>query len=81
MTAEWFTEPEGFIAETAWGRFQDTPIFRSLAREHNGAVSTHETNAFRKALLTKAIADGGQGVWIDTDSFGPVADLDGNVIG
>lgn len=34
MTAEWFTD-DGFIVETAWGRFQDTPIFRSLAREHN----------------------------------------------
>jgi len=45
MTAEWFTEPEGFIAETAWGRFQDTPIFRSLAREHNVAV-THRNGGY-----------------------------------
>lgn len=63
MTAEWFTEPEGFIAETAWGRFQDTPIFRSLARKHNVAVTTNENRAFRKALLIKAIANWGY----DTD--------------
>lgn len=58
MTAEWFTD-QGFIVETSWGRFQDTPIFRSLAREHNAAVSPNEDRAFRKALLIKAIADGG----------------------
>ncbi len=58
MTAEWFTD-QGFIAETAWGRFQDTPIFRSLAREHNVLVSTNENRAFRKALLVQAIANGG----------------------
>lgn len=57
MTAEWFTD-DGRIAETAWGRFQDTPIFRSLAREHNVTVTTNEVRAFRKALLIKAIADG-----------------------
>lgn len=38
MTAEWFTD-DGRIAETSWGRFQDTPIFRSLAREHNAKVA------------------------------------------
>lgn len=69
MAAEWFTEPEGFIAETSWGRFQDTPIFRSLARDHNVKVAeeeevhpwfkTEEGSAFRKALLIQAIADGG----------------------
>lgn len=58
MTAEWFTD-QGFIAETAWGRFQDTPIFRYLAREHNVTITTHEVRAFRKALLIQAIADGG----------------------
>lgn len=62
MIAEWFTEPEGFIVETAWGRFQDTPIFRSLAREHNVAGTTNENRAFRKALLIQAIADGGYDV-------------------
>lgn len=80
MTAEWFTD-DGKIVETFWGRFQDTPIFRSLAREHNVAVTTNENRAFRKVLLTKAILDRGQAVWIDTDSFGPVTDLDGNVVG
>lgn len=65
MTAEWFTEPEGFIAETAWGRFQDTPIFRSLAREHNVTVSTNENRAFRKALLIQAIDNGGYDVNFD----------------
>lgn len=40
--AGWFTEPGGFIVETAWGRFQDTPIFRSLAREHNAKVTKLE---------------------------------------
>lgn len=58
MTAEWFTD-QGFIAYTGWGRFQDTPIFRSLAREHNVAVTTNENRAFRKALLVQAIANGG----------------------
>jgi len=58
MTAEWFTD-DGRIVETSWGRFQDTPISRYLAREHNAKVTTNEDRAFRKALLIKAIADGG----------------------
>lgn len=58
MTADWFTD-DNRIVETAWGRFQDTPIFRSLAREHNVAVTTNENRAFRKALLIQAIANGG----------------------
>lgn len=41
MTAEWFTD-DGFIVETAWGRFQDTPIFRSLARDHNVMITKLE---------------------------------------
>lgn len=57
MSAEWFTD-DNRIVETSWGRFQDTPIFRSLAREHNAAMSTNEDRAFRNALLIKAIADG-----------------------
>lgn len=42
MIAEWFTDDDR-IVETSWGRFQDTPIFRSLAREHNVAVTKLET--------------------------------------
>lgn len=41
MTAEWFTDGD-YIVETSWGRFQDTPIFRSLAREHNVTVTKLE---------------------------------------
>lgn len=75
MTAEWFTD-DNRIVETSWGRFQDTPIFRSLARGHNAKVTKQE--------MIDTIAAGGNygnGVWVDTDSFGPVTDLDGNVIG
>lgn len=30
----WFQDGR-YIVESAWGRFQDTPIFRALARQHN----------------------------------------------
>lgn len=41
MAAEWFTD-DNRIVETSWGRFQNTPIFRSLAREHNEKVTELE---------------------------------------
>lgn len=63
MTAEWFQESEGSIVETAWGHYQDVPIFRALATQHNvGLAASEENRAFRKALLIQAIANGGYDV-------------------
>ena len=62
MTAEWFQESEGPIVETAWGHYQDVPIFRALATQHNVSLAVSEENREeRKALLIEAIAKGGYG--------------------
>lgn len=54
----WFSDGQ-YIVESAWGRFQDTPIFRALARQHNVTVTKHQ--------MIGAIADGGYpGEWVVT---------------
>lgn len=63
MTVNWFQEETGPIVETAWGHYQDVPIFRTLATQHNvGLAASEENRAFRKALLIQAIANGGYDV-------------------
>lgn len=60
MTAEWFSD-EGRIVETAWGRFQDVPIFRALSREHNRAATGGYVTSARP-VATEQLHEG-EWVW------------------